>query len=1373
MFKNILILLFLFFQIAFSGEYFVHLSDEGLKHKNKLLNENLSFLSSTNINFAKNNQFTFKEINSSYLLNSNLQNWIILETETEETNFIQSLKDDHIIEYYEPIGRFKIDFESSDSLSGQQWYLDKIDVKGAWQITQGKPDIIVGVIDTGIDYLHPDLIESLWINSQEDLNGNGQLDEDDLNNIDDDGNGFVDDVIGWDFTDAPRFADGGDFQDPDNEPMDEFGTGHGTQVAGIISAKANNVTGIAGVAPGVKVMNLRAGTASGYLEEDDVARAILYAVENGARIINMSFGDTALSRFLRDIIHFANEQDVIIVASAGNSATDQVHYPSGLIETISVGASTEDDGLAGFSNFGNTIDLVAPGSDILSTAVGGSYNSVNGTSFSAPIVSAVSALLLSNNPDISSDQIRNILKSSAQDILFLGWDNYSGAGRVSASHALNIPHGGVLEVTSPLQNFSTADQKIAIIGSAAHPDLVKSTIEYGIGKSPEQWSTLRNLEGRQIIDDTLAVLNSAAISDTIVTIKITMELFNFLSDEIHTSFLIDRTEPQISNISTTPLWDGATASLLVSFETDDICTAQLNLRPLGSSEPFITMASPYETQNQRIKIDKNQFDGEFEFFIEVKNLSGLKSRDDNLGQNYNISLDRNFSWKEFNKVEWQLPAGYMLDKVMDFDHDGKKEVVISRYDENSAFGPIEIYEFENGIFELRLKTGFTAIPRAAGDVDSDGKTDLLLGLGQFSFLLEAKDANSFPTELIWQDTTNFWAAAYTDLDNDGKNEITGRIENEYVLLENISDNSFSEIARLTNNGEGQNRLGVPKVELSDLTGDAVDDIVFGDYDGELLVFTTIGDNQFDLVSTGKTVHTNSTEMISSDGLGTIFTATHTSDDLNFEHEFDARYWSIEFFENHSGSLISKDTINTFGFSATKDFDSGLKYHVFDGRELLFAPFFPELFVFEKSGNQWLPVWFNEQARSNTVLVADLDGDGNDEFYFNDGTQIVGYSSARENRPIAPYIFSARALDSTRVSLQWSAVEDADYFNIYRGSVSDNLSLFTNTSKTFYIDSSSITGQKYFYKITTVDSSFEIRESFFSTLDSAQTAYPPKPESVEFSNEKQLLITFDQPVFLFEEQPFLVKLTNRNDVASSVINDNSGKSLLVSFDDPFVENEPDTLELHNIFGQSGVPVDNNFNKIAINYVAEFSAPYVTESSWFSETQMKIEFSEAMQIPRETSFSFPIEPSGETEKVEFDSLGNSMIVTLGKKSFIGASGQKSYLIIINLYSQNGVLLEETSAISLFRESENLDKVIVYPQPLKPRHNELIFANLPGDVIIQIYSINGSSVRKIEEQTSYGGVKWDLKDSSGKKVSAGLYIYTLEWNGKVIRGKLAIIK
>ncbi|HEX9253230.1 MAG TPA: S8 family serine peptidase, partial [Ignavibacteriaceae bacterium] len=306
----------------------------------------------------------------------------------DETNFSSLLSTDPNIEYIQRSSTYQLDYIPNDSLLSQQWALQKIKAFDAWDITQGADTVLLGIIDKGIDYNHSDLKNKIFINPGE--TGTDQFGNDKTSNgIDDDGNGFIDDYRGWDFTDRVGFpfdSTGGDYLGWDNNPFDD--QGHGTYITGIAAAQTNNVSGIAGTAPNIKVLNLRAFDPGGYGEEDDVAAAILYAVVMGAKVINMSFGDDAFSYVLRDVIRYAYSQNVVLIASAGNSGSSAPHYPSGYSEVICVGNSTDQDYVAGSSNFGSTVDLVAPGSLIMTTSKNSGYSVISGTSASAPFVSA-------------------------------------------------------------------------------------------------------------------------------------------------------------------------------------------------------------------------------------------------------------------------------------------------------------------------------------------------------------------------------------------------------------------------------------------------------------------------------------------------------------------------------------------------------------------------------------------------------------------------------------------------------------------------------------------------------------------------------------------------------------------------------------------------------------------------------------------------------------------------------------------------------------------------------------------------------------------------------------------------------------------------
>ena len=273
-----------------------------------------------------------------------------------------------------------------------------IDAATAWDTTTGSDDVVIAVIDSGVDYTHPDLAGNIWTNPGE-IAGNG---------IDDDGNGYVDDIHGYDF-----YAD-------DADPMDD--DGHGTHVAGTIGAVGNNGIGISGVAWDVSIMALRfLGPGGGFTS--DAIRAVNYATamrEAGVNVVatNNSWGGGGFSQGLSDAIAAGYDAGVLFVAAAGNDGTNNdvlPHYPSNDTGSgvISVAATTRTNSLASFSNYGvNSVDLAAPGASIYSTTPGNSYDTYSGTSMAAPHVSGVIALMAAANPAATPAQLRTALLES-------------------------------------------------------------------------------------------------------------------------------------------------------------------------------------------------------------------------------------------------------------------------------------------------------------------------------------------------------------------------------------------------------------------------------------------------------------------------------------------------------------------------------------------------------------------------------------------------------------------------------------------------------------------------------------------------------------------------------------------------------------------------------------------------------------------------------------------------------------------------------------------------------------------------------------------------------------------------------------------------
>ncbi len=287
-------------------------------------------------------------------------------------------------------------FPNVPDLGGTSWGLDAINAPEVWAQGDTGQDVIVAVVDTGVDYNHPDLSNNIWVNSNE-IAGDG---------VDNDGNGYVDDIRGWDFVDG------------DNSPMDL--ESHGTHVAGIIAAEDNG-SGITGVAPNARIVPIRVLDADGYGNDTDIAAGIRYAVDNGANVINLSLGGDFSSDAESEAVQYAAEHGVVVVMAAGNErdlGASQPSFPGRLADRwgIAVGAVDSNKVVAYFSNPAGTTPLdyvVAPGVDILSTTPNNTYQSFSGTSMATPYVAGVAALILSANPNLTPAQVEQIVTETA------------------------------------------------------------------------------------------------------------------------------------------------------------------------------------------------------------------------------------------------------------------------------------------------------------------------------------------------------------------------------------------------------------------------------------------------------------------------------------------------------------------------------------------------------------------------------------------------------------------------------------------------------------------------------------------------------------------------------------------------------------------------------------------------------------------------------------------------------------------------------------------------------------------------------------------------------------------------------------------------
>jgi len=362
-------------------------------------------------------------------------------------SFVDDVQASNLARYMEPNLKYQTQLIPNDPSWALQWGPQKIEADNAWDTTIGNSSVLVAVIDTGIDYDHPDLATNY-------------------------------------------FPEGYDWVNRDSDPMDD--EGHGTHCAGIIAAELDNLIGIAGLAQ-VSIMAEKGLDEYGGGYEDDLANAIIHAVDQEADILSNSWGGYGESMLIHDAVKYAYDNGVLVVAAAGNEATSQKFYPAAYDEVIAVTATDRWDDPAVFTNFGEWVEVAAPGVDIYSTVWDDDYTYMSGTSMACPHVSGVAALIWSQFPNITRDWVRAQLRYTADDLGDMGFDDYYGYGRINARRSVEeapsdhdllifdwerpqyVKLGEIAAFNTTVLNFGVSNETNVEVQLLANRSLVDST----------------------------------------------------------------------------------------------------------------------------------------------------------------------------------------------------------------------------------------------------------------------------------------------------------------------------------------------------------------------------------------------------------------------------------------------------------------------------------------------------------------------------------------------------------------------------------------------------------------------------------------------------------------------------------------------------------------------------------------------------------------------------------------------------------------------------------------------------------------------------------------------------------------------------------
>jgi subtilisin family serine protease len=678
-------------------------------------------------------------------------------------DMLQRYRRDPDVEYAEPVRVYRTHMRPDDpyyhssgtwgQAYGDLWGLHKAGGEAAWDLSQGE-GVVVAVIDTGIDETHPDIAANIWRNPRE-IPGNGR---------DDDGNGYVDDVIGWDFTDG------------DNRPDDTFG--HGTHVAGTIAAVGNNRIGVVGVAPKARILTAKGLTAGGGFDTV-LAGAVRYAADSGADVLNVSWGGAAASPLLQEAFHYAHAVGSVVVASAGNENADTWGYfPASLPNVIAVAATNPSDEKAEFSNWGMRVDLAAPGVDVLSLRAAGStmgpivgdrYMRASGTSMACPHVAGLAALILARHPEYDSAQVRDLMKSTAtpsQSPVPLG------TGRIDAQRAVTAT---ALPLLARLALPPVIGGTFDVIGSAAGAEFVSYNLSYAHRSSPGSWMTVHtqhtSVDSGILVSSfdswslptgeyvfRLQVVGTRQTLDTYVQVSVqqvkiasplerdvrragdVLEIRGVVGgryDALTLEYVTAGTHPSSAGITLT----GASDGLLARWDTGGL--------PGGVYDLVLTARER----------DRRHSDTLRGIFLHPKLKKGWPQY---------LSF-RDVVFPENDRLE---PL------VVDLDGDGRREVLAV----NPSFRDRSVLTVQDAAGNLRwsrsLRAANAGAALVAGQLDADAGLEILVKVDDMLYAFDpdgAPCAGPWPLTLPGEDPTLIVA----DLDRDGRNEIVVRHDAVY------------------------------------------------------------------------------------------------------------------------------------------------------------------------------------------------------------------------------------------------------------------------------------------------------------------------------------------------------------------------------------------------------------------------------------------------------------------------------------------------------------------------------------------------------------------------------------------------------------------
>jgi len=1298
---------------------------------------------------------------------------------------------------------------TNDSLVSRQYALTLLQANKAWAIATGE-GVVVGVLDTGIDWNHPDLVERLAVNVKEDRNKNGRFDAwphtqerggvfGDLDGIDDDGNGWADDVIGFDFVDQD-VGNIGDYQDRDGVPVDEHG--HGTSVAGVIAASANNSIGIAGLARGARILTLRAFDATGNAEEDDVAAALLYAAANNVRIVNMSFGDGVDSPVLADAVLVAAERGALLVASAGNTGQVSRQYPAGYEKVMAVGATNESDRKAPFSSTGPLVDITAPGQDIWTTAIGSRYRSVNGTSFAAPYVAAAAALVWQVHPEWQAEDVRGTLRESSTDLGPRGFDPEFGNGRLDVVGALTATGAASVVVHEPSNGVEVDTRRVSSLGIRA---TVTSTqfaawhIVVGI-EGGTQWDTVAS-GLQQSINAPLASIDCTQLADGEYIARLVVTQTTGRTVEQSVRFIVLSRPLEIVDTEVLAAWHNNRRSLVVTSRANRATRMYVVLRT--ENELRVVTDQRHRSRTHSVVIPEVPLGSVVDVEVVHETETGDTARAVLRASMPNEAAPT----ATFVSRGGANVAGYVVNDVRPLYGDGVPVVLLNDLS-SGGFGVLKSVVPGSLSWRTRDSVNQVWIPRAIGDVDGDGRLEVLAHVVGKAILFSQAEVGGSPfARVLWADTLSgdMNGATLADIDGDGRPEILC-LNRAGLVAFSHRNGQIRQIGSAQNNtppaaGSAQNRVDEISLAIGDFDGDGRTEVAFSDTDGDLVVAEWTGTEfvqEFEVLNQGQGgsgyVHARD---VDGDGRPEIIHGVPDDTNPDSFREYGRQVWTYTMYRG-----MSRNTYAT----VWQDYFTGVRYGIgyrngveggqldMRGGDELVISVYPRLYIFRWDAvrSTMEPFWYTDGVATPRVAIADWNNNGVNEMLYGVSIPDIGFMTSSAIVEADTVSTRLQSPPGVRVQLKGGAVVEVSWGRV-RGASSYAVELSVDGSaferyapvvETSWMFDTARVGSSYRVRITSVGATLsDSRPSAVVQWVMPSEVQPIRCSPMETTTTAlhagaSFRVHFGGQISQREINSEGWLLTNGivSIRASTLVPEGDSSFRVVFPGTPGFASGELTLLVPSIVDALGMVTQGGGFTIRIIEQPDSSELFLSRLAVQDLLTLDIVYSEPVEQSQGNRVErYQLRPMGQLSSATM--INDSTVrLVLDPTSAIGSRGVAYTITVVDVVAISGREITQGSGNTLgfTLRANSIDDVYPYPHPVRLSvHDVVTFAQIPSNAELEIFDQSFRSVRLLKETQGLGGIQWDLNTEDGVRVDPGLYHVMVRLGGEQTRGKIMIYR